>query len=90
MKKIFKVVSQYEVQEVLRKDGSTLKKCTLVLKEIGGEFEDEFAVTLFGNLAGCKFYKDELVYAALYFSVHEYNSNMYQEVAARDVIKINK
>lgn len=90
MKKIFKVVSQYEVQEVQKKDGSTLKKCTLVLKDIGGEFEGEFAVTLLGNLAGCKFYKDELVYAVLYFSVHEYNGNTYQEVTARDVIKLNK
>ena len=90
MKKILKVVSQGEVQEVQKKDGSTIKKCTLVLKDIGGEYEDTFAVTLLGNLAGCKFYPNELVYAALYFSTHEYNGSVYQEVAARDVIKLNK
>lgn len=90
MKKILKVVSQYEVQEIQKKDGSTIKKCMLVLKDIGGEYEDTFAVTLLGNLAGCKFYQGELVYAALYFTTHEYNGNVFQEVAARDVIKINK
>jgi hypothetical protein len=26
----------------------------------------------------------------LYFTVHEYNGNMYQEISARDVIKLNK
>ena len=88
MKKIFKVVSQYEVQEIQKKDGSTIKKCMLVLKDIGGEYEDTFAVTLLGNLAGCKFYPNELVYAALYFTTHEYNGNVFQEVAARDVLKI--
>lgn len=88
MKKIFKVVSQSEVQVLQLKDGGTLKKCILVLKDVGGDYEDEFAVTLLGNLAGCKFYQGELVYAALYFSTHEYNSVVYQEVAARDVLKI--
>ena len=88
MKKILKVVSQGEAFDVQKKDGGTIKKCTLVLKDIGGEYEDTFAVTLLGNLAGCKFYPNELVYAALYFTTHEYNGNVFQEVAARDVLKI--
>ena len=90
MKKILKVMSQSEVIDVQKRDGGTIKKCTLVLTDIGSEYEDKFAVTLLGNLAGCKFYKDELVYAVLYFTVHEYNGNTYQEISAKDVIKINK
>ena len=90
MKKILKVVSQGEAFDVTKKDGGTIKKCTLVLQEVGGQYENTFVVNLLGNLAGCKFYKDELVYAVLYFTVHEYNGNMYQEISARDVIKINK
>jgi hypothetical protein len=88
MKKILKVVSQGEAYDVTKKDGGTIKKCTLVLQEVGGQYENTFAVNLLGNLAGCKFYKDELVYAVLYFTVHEYNGNMYQEISARDVLKI--
>lgn len=90
MKKILKVMSQSEVIDVQKRDGGTIKKSTLVLTDIGSEYEDKFAVTLLGNLAGCKFYQGELVYAALFFTTHEHNGNVFQEVAARDVIKINK
>lgn len=90
MKQILKVVSQSEPFDVTKKDGGLLKKCTLVLQEVGGEYESTYVVNLLGNLAGCKFYAGELVYAVLNFSVYEYNSNMYQEITARDVIKLNK
>ena len=90
MKKILKVVSQGEAYDVTKKDGGLLKKCTLVLQEVGGEYESTYVVNLLGNLAGCKFYKDELVYAVLYFTVHEYNGNVYQEISARDIVKLSK
>lgn len=90
MKEIMKVVAQYEVQEIMKKDGTTMKKCMLLVRKIGNEYEDSFAVTLLGNLASCKFYPGELVYAALHFTTNEYNGNVYQEVTARDIIKLNK
>ena len=90
MKKILKVVSQGEAYDVTKKDGGTLRKCQITLQEVGGEYENTFVATMLGNLAACRFQQNELVYAVLYFSVHEYNGNTYQEITARDIISINK
>ena len=59
------------------------------LKEFGGsKFGNEYACTIFGNLAQCKFYEGDLVAASLRFQVHEVNGAVYQEVIANDVVKL--
>ena len=90
---IYRVVSQGDVTYVAsqKAESGQLAKCLIRLKEFGGgKFGDEYACTMFGNLAQCKFYEGDLVVASLRFQVHEVNGTVYQEVVANDVVKINK
>ena len=89
---IYRVVSQGVVNYVpsSKQEGGQLAKCVIRLKEPGGKYEDEYLVTLLGNLANCVFYEGDLVVASLRFQVHEVNGNCYQEIVANDVVSINK
>ena len=88
MKKILKVVAQGEAYDVQKKDGVTLRKCQITLQEVGGEYENTFVATMLGNLAACRFQQNELVYAVLYYSVHEYNGQVYQDIVVNEIFKI--
>ena len=88
----FQVVSQGDVTYIpsSKQEGGQLAKCLIRLKEFGGgKFGNEYACTMFGNLAQCKFYEGDLVVASLRFQVHEVNGAMYQEVVANDVTKLS-
>ena len=90
---ILRVVSQGDVTYIpsTKQEGGQLAKCVIRLKEFGGgKFGNEYACTMFGNLAQCRFYEGDLVVASLRFQVHEVNGTVYQEVVANDVVKINK
>ena len=89
----FRVVSQGDVSYVAsqKAEGGQLAKCLIRLKEFGGsKFGNEYACTMFGNLAQCKFYECDLVAASLRFQVHEVNGMVYQEVIANDVVNLSK
>ena len=89
---VFRVVSQGVVTYIpsTKQEGGQLAKCLIRLKEFGGsKFGNEYACTMFGNLAQCKFYEGDLVVASLRFQVHEVNGAMYQEVVANDVTKLS-
>ena len=89
---VFRVVSQGVVSYIpsTKQEGGQLAKCVIRLKEFGGsKFGNEYACTMFGNLAQCKFYEGDLVVASLRFQVHEVNGAMYQEVVANDVTKLS-
>ena len=91
--KQFRVVSQGDVSYIpsAKQEGGQLAKCVIRLKEFGGgKYGNEYACTMFGNLALCKFYKGDLLVASLRFQVHDVNGNCYQEVVATDVVKINQ
>ena len=93
MTNIYHVVSQGVVSYVdsQKAEGGQLAKCIIRLKEFGGgKVGNEYACTMFGNLAQCRFYEGDLVVASLRFQVHEVNGTVYQEVVANDVVKINK
>ena len=88
---VFRVVSQGVVSYIpsTKQEGGQLAKCVIRLKEFGGsKFGNEYACTMFGNLAQCKFYEGDLVAASLRFQVHEVNGAVYQEVIANDVVKL--
>ena len=88
---VFRVVSQGDVTYVAsqKAESGQLAKCLIRLKEFGGgKFGNEYACTMFGNLAQCKFYEGDLVAASLRFQVHEVNGAVYQEVVANDVVPI--
>ena len=90
---MFHVVSQGVVNYITstKEESGQLAKCIIRLKELGGgRYGDEYACTMFGNLALCKFYEGDLVVASLRFQVHEVNGNLYQEVIANYVVPFNR
>ena len=88
--KILKVVRQGEAFSVQssKSESGQIQKCNIVLKELGGKFENEYACTMLGNLAGCKFYEGDVVAATLRFSTHEYQGQTFQEILATDIVKV--
>lgn len=89
MKTIFKVINQLDPFTVTKQDGSQLTKCQIVLQEIGGKYENSYVCTLLGNAAQCKFYPNDLVYAALRFSHSEYQGKFYQDITVQDIISFS-
>ena len=88
--KILKVVRQgeaFSVQSSKQESGS-IQKCNIVLRELGGRFENEYVCAMLGNLAGCRFYEGDVVVATLRFSTHEYQGQTFQEILATDIVKL--
>ena len=91
MKKLMRVVMQGEpfaVQSQKAESGQVMKR-NIVLQEPGGKYEDAYVATMLGPLASCKFYAGELVYAVLRFQTREYNGQMFQDILALELIKMN-
>lgn len=65
-------------------------KCNIVLQELGGKFEDSYVAAMLGQLASCKFYAGELVYAVLRFQTREYNGQVFQDIVVVDIVKLGK
>ena len=89
--KILKVVRQgeaFSVQSAKQESGS-IQKCNIVLKELGGKFENEYVCAMLGNLAACRFYEGDVVLATLRFSTHEYQGQTFQEILATELVKVN-
>jgi hypothetical protein len=88
--KILRVVRQGEAFSVqsAKAETGTIQKCHIVLRELGGKFENEFVCAMLGNLAACRFYEGDVVLATLRFSTHEYQGQTFQEVLATDIVKI--
>lgn len=90
MNKIFKVVSQTEIETGISKKpgGGQFTKCTLVLQELGGNYADTYACELMGKDAQCKFYAGETVAAELRFRANESNGRWFQNVTADEIVKL--
>ena len=89
---ILKVVRQGDAFSVQsqKADSGEIQKCNIVLRELGSsKYENEFACTMLGNLAGCKFYEGDVVAATLRFSTHEYQGQTFQEILVTDLVKVN-
>jgi hypothetical protein len=90
MKKLFRVVAQTPVVSVpAKEDGTQTSKCTLMLQELGGKYENSYAVTVFGNAALCQYPPGEILYGVLRFQTHEYNGQWYQDTVAKELLPIN-
>lgn len=89
---ILRVVAQSDVLYVPSKkqEGGQLVKCFIRLKELGGQYEDEYLCALFGSLATCQFTEGDVVAAALRFQTHEVNGQFYQDVVCNDIVKLNQ
>ena len=85
--KILKVMAQTEPVYVPSKktDSGQVAKSMIRLKELGGDYEDEYICAMFGNLALCKFAVGKTVIASLRFQTHESNGSYFQDVVASEV-----
>ncbi len=90
--KILKVVRQGEVFSVqsAKAENGQIQKCNIVLRELGGKFENEYVCAMLGNLAGCRFFEGDVVAATLRFTTHEYQGQTFQEILATEITKLSK
>ena len=81
--KVLKVAGKTEPVYVQSKksENGQLAKCMIKLKELGGDYEDEYICAMFGNLALCKFAPNSIVAAALRFQTRE----QFQDIVANDI-----
>ena len=88
--RICKVLAQTEPVYVPSKktDNGQQAKSMIRLKELGGDYEDEYVCATFGTLALSKFAVGTTVVAVLRFQTHESNGFHYQDVVATDIVSI--
>ena len=88
--KIGKVIAQGEPTYVQsqKSENGQLAKCMIRLKELGGDYEDEYICVMFGNLALCKFAEGKTVIVSLRFQTHETNGSYFQDVVANEIVNI--
>ena len=65
-----------------------LNKRNLLLKELGGKFENEYAVSVLGAAASQEWQEGDLVAATLRFSTHEYQGQVFQDITVTDIVKL--
>lgn len=89
--RICKVIAQSEMTYVQSKksENGQLAKCYIRLRELGGDYADEYQCALLGNIAQCKFTVGKTVIASLRFMTHENNGAYYQDIVASDIVPIN-
>lgn len=85
--RILKVVKSGEMFSVKSEKSETgqLNKRNLVLKELGGKYEDEYAASVLGNAASLTLYEGDLVVVALRFQTREYNGQTFQDITVTDI-----
>ena len=90
--KILKVVKSGDMFTVKSEKSETgvLNKRNLVLKELGGKFENEYAVAVLGNAASLVFYEGDLVVVTLRFQTREYNGQVFQDITVTDIYPLRK
>ena len=71
-----------------KSEGGSLNKRNLVLQELGGEHADQYTVAALGNLASLELYTGDVVIATLRFQTREYNGQTFQDITAKEVVKI--
>jgi hypothetical protein len=91
MKHFFRVMAQSDTYAVpsQKAEGGQISKCNIVLRELGGKYENSYVATMLGEQANMRFAKDELVAAALRFSTREYNGQVYQDIVVNEIVKLN-
>ena len=79
---IMRVVQQGEAFAVQsqKSENGQMMKCNIVLQEMGGKYENQYAAAMLGNAAQCKFYPGDLVAVTLRFTTHEHNGQVYQDI----------
>ena len=89
---IMRVVKQggaFAVQSQKSENGQMMK-CNIILQELGGKYENQYAAAMLGNMAQCKFAPGTIVAVTLRFMAHEYNGQVYQDILVTDIEKLGK
>ena len=78
-----RVVQQGEAFAVQsqKSENGQMMKCNIVLQEMGGKYENQYAAVMLGNIAQCKFAPGTLV-------TREYNGQVYQDILVTDIEKV--
>ncbi len=87
---IMRVVQQGETFAVQsqKSENGQMMKCNIVLQEMGGKYENQYAAAMLGNIAQCKFAPGTLVAVTLRFTTREYNGQVYQDILVTDIVKL--
>ena len=87
---ILKVVKQGDAFMVdsQKAEGGKLAKCNILLQEMGGKYENQYAATMLGNAAQLKFYPGDIVAATLRFTTREYNGQVFQDILLTEVERL--
>ena len=86
--KTLKVVEQSEkvLVQSRKQEVGQIAKCTLLLREFGGEHTDVYVCTLFGAMAEFQFEEGQTVDAALRFTYHKgTNGTYYQDILINEI-----
>lgn len=92
---LMKVVQQGEAFAVQsqKAEGGQIKKCNILLQELGGKFENkfenQFAAQLWGNAAECRFQAGDVVAVRLRFQTREHNGQVFQDISVQEIVKLN-
>lgn len=88
--KILKVMAQTEPVHVpsRKQENGQLAKCYIRLRELGGDYENEYICTIFGDVALHKFDIGCCVCAALRFQTHEYQGQTFQEIIVAEIVEL--
>lgn len=88
--KILQVVRQGEAFSVQSQKAETgqVQKCCIVLRELGGKYENEYVCTLLGDLAGCRFQEGDVLVATLRFSTHVFQEQTFQDVLCTEIVRV--
>lgn len=89
---IMRVVKQGEAFAVQsqKSENGQMMKCNIILQELGGKYENQYAASMLGNMAQCKFAPGTIVAVTLRFMAHEYNGQVYQDILVTDIEKLGK
>ena len=60
----------------------------IILQEMGGKYENQYAAAMLGNIALCKFAPGTVVAVTLRFTTREYNGQVYQDILVTDIVKL--
>lgn len=87
---ILKVVKQGDTFMVdsQKTESGKLAKCNILLKEMGGKYENQYVASMLGNAAQLKFSPGDLVAATLRMQTREYNGQVFQDILATEIVKI--
>ena len=88
--KIMRVVQQGEAFAVQsqKSENGQMMKCNIILQEMGGKYENQYAAAMLGNIALCKFAPGTVVAVTLRFTTREYNGQVYQDILVTDIVKL--